>query len=69
MIYGDDVNLLEGNISTINKIAATLIHSSKEVGPKVNKERQVKYMLTSRHDILTYRQLRSSLICGKVKIF
>jgi hypothetical protein len=47
MAYGDDVNLLEDNIVTINKNTHTIIDASKEVGLEVNVEK-TKYMLVSR---------------------
>jgi hypothetical protein len=46
LAYGDDVNLLGGNINTINKNTQTLIDASKEVGLEVNVEKN-KYMLVS----------------------
>jgi ribosomal protein S2 len=42
------MNLLGGNIDTINKNMETLIDSNKEVGPEVNTEK-TKYMLLSHH--------------------
>jgi hypothetical protein len=45
--YADDVNLLGGNIDTINKNTQTLIDASKEVGVEVNIEK-TKYMLVFR---------------------
>jgi hypothetical protein len=47
LAYADDVNLLGGNIDTINKNTETLIDASKEVGLEVNVEK-TKYMLVSR---------------------
>jgi hypothetical protein len=44
----DDVNLLGGNIDTIEKHIETLIDASKEVGLEINVEK-TKYMLLSRH--------------------
>jgi hypothetical protein len=41
LVYGDYVNLLGENISTINKIREALIHASKEVGQEANMERQL----------------------------
>jgi hypothetical protein len=38
LVYADDVNLLGGNINTMNKNAETLIAASKEVGLEVNIE-------------------------------
>jgi hypothetical protein len=32
LVYGDDINLLGENVSTVNKITETLIHSTKKVG-------------------------------------
>jgi hypothetical protein len=46
--YADDVNLLRGNIVTINKNTETLIEASKEVGLEINAEK-TKCMLLSRH--------------------
>jgi hypothetical protein len=45
--YADDVNLLENNIDTINKVTQTVIDASKEVGLEINVE-ETKYMLVSR---------------------
>jgi hypothetical protein len=42
-VYAEDVNLLGGNIDTINNNPETLIDSSKEVVPEVNTEK-TKYM-------------------------
>jgi hypothetical protein len=44
--YADDVNLLGGNIETINENTEAVIDASNEVGPEVNVER-TKYMLVS----------------------
>jgi hypothetical protein len=44
LAYADDMNLLGGNIDTINKSTETLIGASKEVGLKVNIEK-TKYMM------------------------
>jgi hypothetical protein len=58
MVYGDDVNLLEGNIGTIKKNIETLIDASKEFGLEVNAEK-TKYVLQSRQQNreqnMTYR--------------
>jgi hypothetical protein len=51
LAYADDVNLLEDNINTIEKITETLIDASKEVGLEINVEK-TKYMLLSRHQML-----------------
>jgi hypothetical protein len=48
LVYADDVDLLGGNIDTINKKAETLINVIKYVGLQVNAEK-TKYMLLSRH--------------------
>jgi hypothetical protein len=48
LAYADDVNLLRNNTDTTNKIAETLIDTSKEVGLEINVEK-TKYMLLSRH--------------------
>jgi hypothetical protein len=48
LAYADDVNLLEDNIDTIQKITETLIDASKEVGLEIDVEK-TKYMLLSRH--------------------
>jgi hypothetical protein len=48
LAYADDVNLLGGNIDTINKNTQTLIDASKEVDLEVNIE-ETTYMLVS-HD-------------------
>jgi hypothetical protein len=48
LAYADDVNLLEGNVGTVNKRTETLIEASKEVGLEVNLE-NTKYMSVSRH--------------------
>jgi hypothetical protein len=48
LAFTDDVNLLEDNIDTINKITETLIDISKEVGLDINVER-TKCMLLSHH--------------------
>jgi hypothetical protein len=50
LAYADDVNLLGGNIDTIEKNTKTLIDASKEVGLEINVEK-TKYMLPSRHQI------------------
>jgi hypothetical protein len=47
LAYADDVNLLGGNIDTININTETLIDASKEVGLEVNVEK-TKYVLVSR---------------------
>jgi hypothetical protein len=47
LAYAADVNLLGGNIDTINKNTEPLIDASKEVGLEVNVEK-TKYMLVSR---------------------
>jgi hypothetical protein len=47
LAYADDVNLLGGNIDSINKNTETLNDASKEVGLEVNVEK-IKYMLVSR---------------------
>jgi hypothetical protein len=44
--YAYDVNLLGGNINTVNKNTQTLIDASKEVGLEVNVEK-TKFMLVS----------------------
>jgi hypothetical protein len=44
----DDVNLLGGNICTIEKNTETLIYASKEVGLEINVEK-TKYTLLSHH--------------------
>jgi hypothetical protein len=49
LVYAGDVNLLGGNIDTINKNTETLIDASKEVGLEVNVEK-TKYMLVSHAD-------------------
>jgi hypothetical protein len=46
--YGNDVNLLGGNTSTIYKNMDTLIHASKKAGLEINAEK-TKYMFLSRH--------------------
>jgi hypothetical protein len=46
LAYADDVNLLGGNIYTINKNTETLIVASEEVGLEANIEK-TKYMLVS----------------------
>jgi hypothetical protein len=48
LAYADDVNLLGGNIDTIEKNTETLIDASKEVGLEINVE-ETKYMLLSCH--------------------
>jgi hypothetical protein len=49
LAYADDVNLLGGNIDTIEKNTETLIVVSREVGLEINVEK-TKYMLLSRHE-------------------
>jgi hypothetical protein len=73
MVYADDVNLLGGNIDTIQKNTETLTDASKEIGLEVNTQK-TKYMLLScqqnagqNHAIK--RANRSFLKCGTVKIF
>jgi uncharacterized protein YfaT (DUF1175 family) len=46
--YADDVNLLGGNIDTIEKNTETLIDASKEVGLEMNVE-ETENMLLSHH--------------------
>jgi hypothetical protein len=48
LVYADDVNLLGGNVNTINKNTEAVIDASKEVGLEVNTEKS-KYMLIFRH--------------------
>jgi hypothetical protein len=47
LAYADDVNILEGNIDTIQKNTEALLDDSKEVGLEVNSEK-TKYVLMSR---------------------
>jgi hypothetical protein len=46
LTYADDVNLLGGNIVTINKIKENVIDTTKEDGPEVCVEK-TKYMFVS----------------------
>jgi hypothetical protein len=48
LAYTHDVNLLGGNIVTIQKNTETLIDASKEVGLEINVDK-TKYMLLSHH--------------------
>jgi hypothetical protein len=48
LAYADDVNLLGGNIDTVNSNTNILIDGSKDVGLEVNIEK-TKYMLVSRN--------------------
>jgi hypothetical protein len=48
LVSADDVNLLGGNVNTIEKKTVTLIDAGKEVGLEANTE-ETKYMLLSRH--------------------
>jgi hypothetical protein len=48
LAYADDVNLLGGNIDTIEKNTESLIDASKEAGVQINLEK-TKYMLLSHH--------------------
>ena len=36
LVYADDVNILGGNVHTIEKNTKDLVVASKETGPKVN---------------------------------
>jgi hypothetical protein len=47
LAYADDVNIVEGNIDTIQRNTKALLDASKEVGLEVNPEK-TKYMLVSR---------------------
>jgi hypothetical protein len=47
LAYAYDVNILEGNIDTIQKNTEALLDASKEVGLEVNSEK-TKYVLMSR---------------------
>jgi hypothetical protein len=46
LAYADDINIVAGNIDTIQKNTKALLDSSKEVGLEVNPEK-TKYMLMS----------------------
>jgi hypothetical protein len=48
LAYADDVNLLGGNIDTINKNTGTVTDANKEVGLEVNTEK-TKYIFLSHH--------------------
>jgi hypothetical protein len=48
LAYADDVNILGGNMYTIQKNREALLYASKEVGLQVNPER-TKYMSMSRY--------------------
>jgi hypothetical protein len=47
LVYADDVNIVEENVDTVNKIRETLLDVSKKVRLEVNPEK-TKYMLMSR---------------------
>jgi hypothetical protein len=49
LAYADYVNLLVGNINTIQTSTETLIDASKEVGLEINVEKTKWYMLLSRY--------------------
>jgi hypothetical protein len=50
LAYTDDMNLLGGNIGTVNKNTETLINDSKEVGLERNVEK-TNYIFLSHYQI------------------
>jgi hypothetical protein len=47
LAYADGVNILEGSVHTVKKIAEALVVATKEIGLEVNADK-TKYMVMSR---------------------